>query len=59
MVKERERRLVIAGFILHNFEKFPDVPENCRKLPLTEHREIIDKKVRQLGLDHFKNRPLA
>ncbi|MCL6755158.1 type I-D CRISPR-associated protein Cas10d/Csc3 [Nostoc sp. CCCryo 231-06] len=55
VVKERERRLVIAGFILHDFEKFPDVPENCRKLPLTEHRKIIDKKVHQLGLDNFIN----
>lgn len=55
VVKERERRLVIAGFILHDFEKFPGVPENCRKLPLTEHREIIDKKVHQLGLDNFIN----
>ncbi|MFN6526824.1 type I-D CRISPR-associated protein Cas10d/Csc3 [Nostoc sp. ChiSLP03a] len=55
VVKERERRLVIAGFILHDFEKFPDVPENCRKLPLAEHREIIDKKVHQLGLNNFIN----
>jgi len=53
LVKERERRLVIAGFILHDFEKFPDVPENCRKLPLDEHRHIIDQKVQQLGLDNF------
>jgi len=55
VVRELERRLVIAGFILHDFEKFPDVPENCRKLPLEEHRKIIDEKVRQLGLDHFIN----
>lgn len=55
VVKERERRLVIAGFILHDFEKFPDVPENCRKLPLAEHRQIIDEKVRHLGLDSFIN----
>ncbi|MBE9198020.1 MULTISPECIES: type I-D CRISPR-associated protein Cas10d/Csc3 [unclassified Nodularia (in: cyanobacteria)] len=55
VVKERERRLVIAGFILHDFEKFPDAPEDCRKLPLTEHRQIIDQKVRQLGLDKFIN----
>ncbi|NDJ21985.1 type I-D CRISPR-associated protein Cas10d/Csc3 [Nostoc sp. B(2019)] len=55
VVKERERRLVIAGFILHDFEKFPDVPESCRKLSLTEHREIIDKKVHQLELDNFIN----
>lgn len=55
VVKERERRLVIAGFILHDFEKFPDVPNDCRKLPLAEHRQIIDQKVRQLGLDKFIN----
>ncbi|MFQ4140913.1 type I-D CRISPR-associated protein Cas10d/Csc3 [Chlorogloeopsis sp. ULAP02] len=55
VIRERERRLVIAGFILHDFEKFPDVPENCRKLPLAEHRQIIDKKIRQLGLDSFIN----
>jgi CRISPR-associated protein Csc3 len=55
VVRQRERRLVIAGFILHDFEKFPDVPENCRKLPLQEHRKIIDEKVRQLGLDRFIN----
>ncbi|AFY46833.1 CRISPR type I-D/CYANO-associated protein Csc3/Cas10d [Nostoc sp. PCC 7524] len=55
VVKERERRLVIAGFILHDFEKFPDVPNDCRKLPLAEHRPIIDTKVRQLGLDKFIN----
>ena len=30
VVKERERRLVITGFILHDFEKFPNVPKNCR-----------------------------
>jgi CRISPR-associated protein Csc3 len=53
VVRERERRLVIAGFILHDFEKFPDVPNDCRKLPLAEHRQIIDEKVRQLGLDKF------
>lgn len=55
VVQELERRLVIAGFILHDFEKFPDVPNNCRKLPLEEHRKIIDEKVRQLGLDKFIN----
>ncbi|HEY9830500.1 MAG TPA: type I-D CRISPR-associated protein Cas10d/Csc3, partial [Stenomitos sp.] len=55
VVRERERRLVIAGFILHDFEKFPDVPDNCRKLSLEQHRQIIDEKVRQLGLDCFIN----
>lgn len=54
-VGEQERRLVIAGFILHDFEKFPDVPKDCRKLPLEQHRQIIDEKVRQLGLDSFIN----
>ncbi|MGM3305648.1 type I-D CRISPR-associated protein Cas10d/Csc3 [Anabaena sp. WFMT] len=55
LVKDKERRLVIAGFILHDFEKFPDAPENCRNLPLDEHKKIIDEKVRQLGLDKFIN----
>ncbi|WP_445248421.1 type I-D CRISPR-associated protein Cas10d/Csc3 [Microcoleus sp. OTE_8_concoct_300] len=54
-VGESERRLVIAGFILHDFEKFPDVPNDCRKLPLEQHRQIIDEKVRQLGIDSFIN----
>ncbi|MBC1235850.1 type I-D CRISPR-associated protein Cas10d/Csc3 [Nostoc sp. 2RC] len=55
VVKERERRLVIAAFILHDFEKFPDAPEECRKLPLDKHRQIIEEKVQQLGLDQFIN----
>lgn len=55
VVRERERRLVIAAFILHDFEKFPDTPENCRKLPTEQHRQIIDQKIRQLGLDYFIN----
>ncbi len=55
VVQEKERRLVIAGFILHDFEKFPDVPGDCRKLPIDKHRQIIDEKVRQLGLDKFIN----
>jgi CRISPR-associated protein Csc3 len=53
IVREQERRLVIAAFILHDFEKFPDAPENCRKLSLEQHRPIIDEKVQQLGLDRF------
>ncbi|MEL7037198.1 MAG: type I-D CRISPR-associated protein Cas10d/Csc3, partial [Cyanobacteria bacterium J06592_8] len=55
LVGEKERRLVIAGFILHDFEKFPDAPENCRQLPKEEHRKIINEKVKQLGLDYFIN----
>ncbi|MBD1847538.1 type I-D CRISPR-associated protein Cas10d/Csc3 [Cyanobacteria bacterium FACHB-63] len=53
VVKERERRLAIAGFILHDFEKFPDVPDDCRKLAIAQHRQIIEQKVQQLGLDRF------
>lgn len=66
-VKEFERRLVIAGFILHDFEKFnyelfPEMSEkykssirdqDIRKLSLDEHREIISIFVVALGLDHF------
>jgi CRISPR-associated protein Csc3 len=55
VVRERERRLVISAFILHDFEKFPDVRADCRKLSLDEHRKIIDEKVQQLGLDRFIN----
>jgi CRISPR-associated protein Csc3 len=53
VVKEKERRLAIAGFILHDFEKFPDVPDDCRKLALEDHRQIIELKVQQLGLNFF------
>lgn len=53
VVRERERRLAIAGFILHDFEKFPDVPDDSRKLALEEHRQIIDQKIQQLGLDRL------
>jgi len=55
VVRERERRLVISAFILHDFEKFPDAPDDCRKLPLETHRQIIDQKVQQLGLNRFIN----
>jgi len=53
VVREKERRLVIAGFILHDFEKFPDAPDDCRKLPLEKHRQIISEKIKQLGIDYF------
>ncbi|MBD2042685.1 type I-D CRISPR-associated protein Cas10d/Csc3 [Microcoleus sp. FACHB-672] len=55
VVRERERRLLVAGFILHDFEKFPGVPDNCRQLSIEQHRQIIDEKVQQLGLDSFIN----
>jgi CRISPR-associated protein Csc3 len=55
VVKERERRLVIAGFILHDIEKFPDSPDGCRKLPLDQQRSLFEHKIQQLGIDRFIN----
>jgi len=55
VVRERERRLVVAGFILHDIEKFPDSPDDCRKLPLEEQRQIFEHKIHQLGIDRFIN----
>jgi len=55
IIKERERRLVIAAFILHDFEKFPDVSADVRKQTIEDHRQIIDEKVQQLGLNRFIN----
>ncbi|MCT7988322.1 type I-D CRISPR-associated protein Cas10d/Csc3 [Laspinema olomoucense] len=71
VVKERERRLVIAGFILHDFEKFdykvfPKMPEKyrvrrettpdkLRSLSIPEHREIVDAIACELNLDLFIN----
>ncbi|TRU54081.1 MAG: type I-D CRISPR-associated protein Cas10d/Csc3 [Microcystis aeruginosa Ma_QC_Ca_00000000_S207] len=63
-IKEFDRRLGMAGFILHDFEKFkydrfPQMPEKYKNLPeirglsLQEHREIIDVMVRYLQLDIF------
>jgi len=53
VVRERERRLVIAGFILHDIEKFPDSPDGCRKLPLEQQRQLFGNKIQQLGIDRF------
>ncbi len=69
VVKERERRLVIAGFILHDFEKFDyrlfpfmpakyrevreDFDQDIRKLSIEEHREVFDVVVTELGIDKF------
>jgi len=65
---ERERRIVIAGFILHDFEKFnyelfPEMPESTGKCAKTETRisvnypcqniEIIDVFIQALRLDQF------
>lgn len=71
VVRERERRIVIAGFILHDFEKFnyssfgtlPQKYKDIRKeedsqirsLSLLEHREIIEIMAVELGIDRFLN----
>ncbi len=55
LVREKERRLVLAAFILHDFEKFPDAPDDCRKLELAEHRPLINDLVLKLGIDKFIN----
>jgi CRISPR-associated protein Csc3 len=70
-IGERERRLLIAGFILHDFEKFDyrlflEMPEvykaicldreqKIRELHLAAHREIIDVIVRELNIDKLIN----
>ncbi len=69
LVNEQERRLLVSGFILHDFEKFdydliPNMPkqfrairrdpeEDIRKRSIVEHREIITVLVQALGLDRF------
>lgn len=66
--KPERRRLVIAGFILHDFEKFdynrfPSMPDqykavekdSIRNLSLEDHRVIVDIIIRELKLDYFIN----
>ncbi len=66
--KPQRRRLAIAGFILHDFEKFdynrfPSMPaqykavekDRIRDLPLEDHRVIIDVIIQELKLDYFIN----
>ncbi|MDZ8109068.1 MAG: type I-D CRISPR-associated protein Cas10d/Csc3 [Nostoc sp. DedQUE12a] len=69
VIQAQERRLLIAGFILHDFEKFdyrlfPKMPavyqavrqdkeQDIRKLSVAAHREIIAVIVYELGLDKF------
>lgn len=54
-IKDKERRILIAGFILHDFEKFPDVDSNCRDQPVEKHRKIIREKCEELGLNYLIN----
>ena len=64
--KPQRRRQAIAGFILHDYEKFcydrfllmPDDyklidKDEIRKLPLNDRRNILDIIIRELGLDYF------
>jgi len=69
VVRDRERRLMIAGFVLHDFEKFKyscfeslpqkyremqDDPEmKLRDLSTDEHRIIVRAMVVDLGIDYF------
>jgi CRISPR-associated protein Csc3 len=69
LVKEQERRLLVSGFILHDFEKFDydlmlDMPEafrairrdpelDIRNRSIPDHREIVTVLVKTLGLDSF------
>jgi CRISPR-associated protein Csc3 len=71
VIHETERRLLIASFILHDFEKFdydrfPEMPQKykdaqkdktqkIRDLSILEHREIIDVIIRELKLDYLIN----
>ncbi|MGB5975388.1 MAG: type I-D CRISPR-associated protein Cas10d/Csc3, partial [Nodosilinea sp.] len=68
-VNERERRLLVSGFILHDFEKFdydliPDMPEkfrairrdpagDIRKRSIKDHQEIVTVLINALGLNRF------
>lgn len=66
--KPERRRLAIAGFILHDFEKFdynrfPSMPEaykavekdKIRKLSVDDHSAILDIIIQELGLNLFLN----
>ena len=69
IIRERERRLLIAAFILHDFEKFdysrfPEMPQKykdvqknkdrkTRNLSILEHREIISVIIRALNLNYL------
>lgn len=69
VIKEKERRLSTAGFILHDFEKFdysrfPEMPQKyidlqkdeskkIRDLSVAQHREIITVIIKYLNLDRL------
>lgn len=66
VIKDKERRLLIASFILHDFEKFDysrfaEMPEkyqnltDIRKLSINEHKEILTVIIKYLQLDLFIN----
>ncbi|EKV02086.1 CRISPR-associated protein Csc3 [Leptolyngbya sp. PCC 7375] len=69
VVREQERRLLVSGFILHDFEKFdydliPGMPEafkairrdpaqDIRKGSIEDHRAVVTVLVETLGLANF------
>ncbi|WP_017306104.1 type I-D CRISPR-associated protein Cas10d/Csc3 [Spirulina subsalsa] len=69
VVQPLQRKIAIAGFVLHDFEKFdydafPGLPEqykiacrdfdtDIRKLSIPEHQEIFEHLVPALGIDQF------
>lgn len=66
VIKGKERRLLIASFILHDFEKFdysrfPEMQKkyqnitDIRKLSVAEHKEILQVIISYLQLDKFIN----
>lgn len=66
IIRETERRILIASFILHDFEKFdynrfPEMPEKYRNierirdLSIEEHKGILDVIIRYLRLDYLIN----
>jgi CRISPR-associated protein Csc3 len=53
-VKERERRLLVSGFILHDFEKFdydliPEMPESFRAIRCDPEGDIRNARLRNIG----------
>ncbi|PPT09156.1 CRISPR associated protein Csc3 [Geitlerinema sp. FC II] len=69
VIDDFSRKIGLAGFVLHDFEKFdyhriPEIPDayrgmsrdidrDIRKLSLDEHRQLFDVLVPALGIDRF------
>jgi CRISPR-associated protein Csc3 len=52
---ELSHRLTVAGFILHDYEKFPDVPNDAKNLSIEAEKELVREKILQLNLNQFIN----